>query len=189
MKNYLLGVVLIAFVVSFPFQSAAGSPKKGAKMKTLVVYYSFTGNTEIAAKEIAKELKADLRKVEDLKPYSKVSAYVKGSYAAKKGVNGEIKPVSFSLAGYDKIFVGSPVWAWNPVPAMNTFISNADFKGKEVVTFVTMGGNAGKTLEIMNSKITARGGKIIGSFAIKCGGKNPDEISASAKEEIQRLTE
>ena len=188
MKKNLTGIFLAALAILISFQAAAGAQKKGVKMKTLVIYYSLTGNTEIAAKKIAEELKADLRKVEDLKPYGKVSVYFTGGFSALFEKNGKIKPVDFNLKEYGRIFIGSPVWGGRPVPAINTFISNADFSDKEVVTFVTMGGkNPGKSIGKMGSKITSRGGKIIGSFAIQSGGKKPDEISRKAKEEARRF--
>lgn len=193
MKNFVISVFLTgAVLISGTPADARG--KKEAKMpnpsksKTLVVYYSMTGNTEIVAKEIAVELKADLRKVEDLKPYRGKIVFLTGGFAALFNKNGKIKPVDFSVKEYDRIFVGSPVWAGSPVPAVNTFLTTADFTGKDVVPFVTMGGdNPSKSIPKMSSKITGRGGKIIGSFAIKTGGKTPEEISAKAKEEIARF--
>lgn len=187
MKNFIVSI-FFACAVLINGAPAEARGKTEAKMKTLVVYYSLTGNTEIVAKEIAKELKADLRKVEDLKPYRGKIIFLTGSFAALFNKNGKIKPVDFSVKEYDRIFVGSPVWAGSPVPAVNTFLSNADFTGKEVVPFVTMGGNnPSKSIPKMSSKITARGGKIPGSFAIKAGGKTPEEISAKTKEELARF--
>ncbi len=159
-------------------------------MKTLVVYYSATGNTEIVAKEIAKKYNADLVKLEDFKQRSKFVLYVYGSYCALKDKGWDIKPLNVNLKDYSKVFVGSPVWAGRQVPAINTFLTNADFTGKEVIPFVTMGGrNPAKSIPKMSSKISSRGGKITGSFAIQTGGKTPEEISGVVKEKISHFTE
>ena len=140
MKKFFVIILSSAILAAIFSQTAETALRKGAEMKTLVVYYSLTGKTEIVAKEISAELKSDLRRVEDLKPYGKVSVYFTGGFAALFEKNGKIKPVDFSLKEYDRIFVGSPVWGGRQVPAINTFISNADFTDKEVVVFVTMGG-------------------------------------------------
>jgi len=158
-------------------------------MKTLVVYYSLTGNTEIAAQEIAKKYNADLIKLEDLKQRSKFVLYVYGSYCAIKDKGWDIKPININLKDYSKVFVGSPVWAGNSVPAINTFLVNSDFTGKEIIPFVTMGGRSpSKSIFKMSSKISSRAGKITGSFAIQTGRKTPEEISAAVKEEILKFT-
>jgi flavorubredoxin len=116
--------------------------------------------------------------------------YVYGSYCALKDKVWEIKPININLKDYSKVFVGSPVWAGNSVPAINTFISNADFSGKEVIVFTTMGGNnPGKSISKMSSKISSRGGMIVGSFAIQTGRKTPEEISTKAKEAIHQFSQ
>lgn len=154
-------------------------------MKTLVVYYTRTKNTELVAAVIAKEFNADLRRVEDLKTYGILRALTLGSFDALRGKKGKIKLVNFDLSGYDRVFIGTPIWAWRAVPAINTFIFNADFTGKEVVPFVTMGGgNPGKSLSKMTELIEAKGGKVIGSFSIRTGGKKSGEIAAETAEKI-----
>jgi flavodoxin len=172
--------------------SAAALPlfakEKGGAMKTLVIYYSLTGKTELVAQEIAKELNADLRKVEDLKKPSIAWAYFYGGYSAMRGKEWKIKPVDLNLSGYDRIFVGSPVWAGKPAPAVNTVIASIDFTGKTVIPFVTMGGSGGdRAIKAMSDKITTKGGKIAGSFSIKSGGKKNEEITAKAHELIKQF--
>jgi flavodoxin len=146
-------------------------------MKNLIVYYSFTGKTELVAQTIAKELKADLRKVEDLKERSILKAYLWGSFEALFGKCGRIKQIDFSLEGYDKVFIGTPVWAGRSVPAINTFVDKTDFSGKNVSIFVTMGGNnEGKSIKILHDKIIKKGGKMDNTFSIKTGRASDEDI-------------
>ena len=189
MKNLIVKIILVAFVF-VSFNNAVLIAEGGkSKMKTLVVYYSLTGNTEIAAQEIAKKYNADLIKLEDLKQRSKFVLYVYGSYCAIKDKGWDIKPININLKDYSKVFVGSPVWAGNSVPAINTFLVNSDFTGKEIIPFVTMGGRSpSKSIFKMSSKISSRAGQITGSFAIQTGRKTPEEISAAVKEEILKFT-
>jgi len=134
-------------------------------MKKLVVYYSWTGKTKLVATSISKILNADLGKIEEVKERKR------GGYSAMRGRCSQIKPFKFDLAMYDLIFLGTPVWALRPTPAINAFISRADLTDKKVVLFVTMGGLGGrKVVKIMKEKIKARGGKVVTSFIVKTGG-------------------
>jgi flavodoxin len=155
-------------------------------MKKLVVFYSLSGNTEIVAKTIAKELKADLYRVEEIRKRNRFLAYLTGSFAAMRDKCSEIKPVALNIHDYDLIFLGSPLWASRPVPAINAFISNTDFKHKKVIAFFTMGGSGyEKATKNITVKVEKRLGKVIDSFAIRAGRKNSDAIVKEAKKAIK----
>jgi len=155
-------------------------------MKTLIVYYSYTGKTALVAQELASKLGADLREIRDKERPSTLAAYFVGSYKALRNIGTEIQPMEVSCAGYDRVFVGSPVWAGRPAPPVNTFLKQADFTGKQVVAFVTMGGsNPAVSLEKMGEAITAQGGTVTGSFSIKTGGRSDEQIRAAAREKAE----
>ena len=155
-------------------------------MKKLVVFYSLSGNTELVAKTIAKELKADLCRVEEIRKRNRFLVYVTGGFAAIRNKCSEIKPVALNLHDYDLIFLGSPTWASRPVPAINAFISNTDFENKKIITFFTMGGEEyEKATRNMTMKIEKNSGKVIDSFAIRAGRKNSDAIVKEAKKAIK----
>ena len=180
----------IIFMLAACFLAACVSQIYGGegKMKTLVVYYSYTGKTATVAKAVAAETGAEIRPVEDLKRPSMLAAYFSGCFKAMKGRTVEIKPVDFSLKDYDTVYVGSPVWAGSPAPAINTFVANADFTGKKVVVFATMGGARGSSaLDKMSERITKKGGTVIGSFVIRSGGQSDEALAAKAKESLKGI--
>jgi flavodoxin len=170
--------------------SAAQPPEPpGAKtMKTLLVYYSLTGKTELVAQTLARELGADLRRVEDVDPPTVNWWFmVTAGFAAARGAEAPIKPMDTSLQGYDRVFVGSPVWAGSPSTPINTFIARADFSGKAVIPFMTMGGDdAAGALKKLGERIEKKGGKIVGSFAFSTGKATSEELVARARETAQR---
>jgi len=159
--------------------------KEEKKMKTLVVFYSRTGNTELVAKTVAQVLNADLRRVEEVKERKGIFTLVAGCFKAIKNKSSDIKPVDFNLGNYDLIFLGSPVWASKTTPAINTFISKADFKNKNVVVFFTLGGTNYKgAVKDMTEKIEKKEGKVIGSFAIR-SSKAKEEMINKTKEAVK----
>ncbi|MCD6318557.1 flavodoxin [Candidatus Aerophobetes bacterium] len=152
-------------------------------MKTLIVYYSWRGKTELVATSISNVLDADLRKIEEVKKRKGLFGFISGGYGALKRKCSRIKPLNFSLSSYNLVFIGTPVWALRPTPAINTFISKANFKDKKVVLFVTMGGFGGnKTVKMLTDKIKLKGGIVIASFVVKTGGVKTEDIIKKGEE-------
>jgi flavodoxin len=109
-------------------------------LKSLVVYYTRTGNARFAAETIAAEIGADVEEVIDLKKRSGALGYLSGGSDARRGKETEIAPTKKSPAAYDLIIVGTPVWAARPAPAITTYLKKNDLSGKKVAVFFTQGG-------------------------------------------------
>jgi len=162
--------------------SYAETKKPEAAMKSVIVYYSYTGRTETVAKTLASEIGADVVKIEDVEKPSKLKAYFLGAFAAHKGKAWPVKSLP-SVSGYDRVFVGAPVWWMRPAPEINGFIQGTDFTGKTVVPFVTMGGSGqDAALKAMSAAVEAKGGKVSSTFSVKTGGLTQTGIVAKTKE-------
>lgn len=145
-------------------------------MNAVIIYYSLTGKTELVARAIGKTLNAELRRVEDVRKKG-ILGIISGAISAVRGACGEIKPMDFNIENCDIVFIGSPVWVSRPPPAINTFISKSNFKGKKVVLFVTMRVSGDKrAIKEMSDVVESKGGKIIDSFAIRTGGVDNEKI-------------
>jgi len=153
-------------------------------MKSLVVYYSLTGKTRLVAQAIAQSLSAALVEITEKKP-RKLGPfiYLIGGFGAITNRASKTNPIDVDFRQYERIFIGSPIWASRPVPAVNSFIYQTNFEGRDVVPFFSMGGNtAEKALANITAKIEKRQGKVAGSFAITSYGVSDEEIISRAKE-------
>ncbi len=115
-------------------------------MKSLVVYYSYSGNTKKVAKVLVEALKAK-GEVEELElvALDESKSFLGQCSRAFKHVRANIKDVNFDLSKYDLICFGTPVWAFGPAPALNTYIDKCSgILGKNVIIFSTYGSGAGK---------------------------------------------
>jgi flavodoxin len=119
----------------------------GLKLKTLVVYYSRTGNARFVAETIAAEVGADIEEVIDLKKRSGAFGFLSGGSDARRGKETKIAPTTKSPAGYDLIIVGTPVWAGRPSPAIRTYLKKNDLSGKKVAVFFAQGGKKPRAIE------------------------------------------
>ena len=108
-------------------------------MKTLISYYSRTGNTAKIAKELAKNLKADLETVHDTKNrQGPIRWFLAGGDGMGKKIT-TIKKTKYDPTKYDLVVIGTPIWV-NATPAIRTYIQQ-NVKGlKKVAFFCTMGG-------------------------------------------------
>lgn len=125
-------------------------------MKTIILYYSYTGNTRALAKKTAAELGVEVEEIFEVKkPFMLV-----GILRAFKRGKTEIQPLKSVLQAYEKIIIMSPVWGSFPVSAINTAIDCLP-AGKQVeMIMVSAGGGTKKSAEGTKALITARGCEI-----------------------------
>ncbi len=119
-------------------------------MKTLVVFYSRTGNTKEVGEAIAKLLDCDYEEIIDTKNRDGIVGYfVAGKDAAFKKLT-EIGELTKDPAEYDLVIIGTPIWAFTLVPAIRTYLGVNQHKFKKVAFFCTQGGKgAEKAFEVM----------------------------------------
>jgi flavodoxin len=116
-------------------------------LKSLVVYYSRTGNARFVAETIAAEIGADVEEVIDFKNRTGALAYLTGGADARRGKETKIAPATKSPAEYDLVIVGTPVWAGRPAPAILTYLKKHDFSDKKVAVFFTQGGKKHQAID------------------------------------------
>ena len=116
-------------------------------LKSLVVYYTRTGNARFVAETIAAEIGSDVEEVIDMKKRSGVLGYLSGGKDARQGKETQIAPSTKSPADYDLIIVGTPIWAARPTPAVTTYLKKNNFSGKKVAVFFTQGGKKPQGIE------------------------------------------
>ncbi len=149
-------------------------------MKSLVVYYSRSGNARFVAETIAAEIGADIEEIIDLKKRSGLLGFLGGGSDARRGKETKISSTTKSPADYDLIVVGTPVWAGRPTPAITTYLKKNDLSGKKVAVFFTKGGK--KIAAIDQTKALIPNATFIGEFSLT----NP---IATKEESEKQITE
>ena len=129
--------------------------------RTLVVYYSATGNTKKIAEYIAAKMNGELFALEPADPYTDEdliwtdeNSRVSKEHEDKNLRNVEL--VSFTVEEFEKyenVFIGYPIWWSEAAWPVNQFVQNNDFAGKTVIPFCTSAssglGESSKALEDM----------------------------------------
>ena len=122
-------------------------------MKTLLVYYSYTGQTKLIANKIQSKLDCDVVELKPTIPFSTDYQEIVDEYqnneSDKKCV--EIEELNINLEEYDKVIIGTPVWWYSITPVLREFLSKYDLSGKKIYLFATNAGWLGRTFnEIEN---------------------------------------
>ena len=126
-------------------------------MTTAIVYYSMSGNTKYVANKIAERIEADIIRIDPVKAYPDKGAkkFIWGGKSAVMGEKPALHPYEFNVEKYDRIILGTPVWASNFAPLIRTFIKeNPNIHGKKLAVFTCFsGGGADKAIEKMKKYI------------------------------------
>jgi flavodoxin len=129
-------------------------------MRTLIAYYSYSGNTHKVA-EVLRGCLAARGEVEmaRLQGVDENGNFFRQAARAFKRVRARIAPVQEDLSAYDLVCIGTPVWAFGPAPSVNAFLDRCTgVKGKRIVLFCTSGGGGiSKTFKYMKECLSAKG--------------------------------
>lgn len=126
-----------------PAQTEEPAAETGSK--TLVAYFSCTGNTAGVAEKIAAATGADLYEIVPTEPYtdadlnygdsSSRSTAEQNDDSARPAINGSVE----NMEQYNTVFIGYPIW-WGQAPKIiYTFVESYDLGGKALVPFCTSG--------------------------------------------------
>lgn len=144
MKTIIKSVMAIAALL-FCFNLSATEPttKTEKDMKSIIVYFTHSGNTELAAMKLAEVTGSPIVRILPAEPYTAadVDWVNEQSRCTQEHLNQSlrpaIKPLDVDFSRYDTVFIGFPIW-WHEEPAViRTFLDNTDLNGKELYPFCT----------------------------------------------------
>ena len=125
-----------------PAPTTDDEPESG---RTLVVYFSATGNTEAAASYIAALTSGDLVELEPVEPYTSddLNWTDSNSRVTLEHEDESLRDVALvadtvdNWDAYDRVFIGYPIWWGIAAWPVNGFVEANDFTGKTVIPFCT----------------------------------------------------
>ncbi len=128
---------------SMPDTTPESTPEPVPGANALVVYFSWSGNTETIANEVASQTGADIFKLEPTTPYSNDYNTVLDEAQAEQRADArpEVMGGIENFDSYDVIYLGFPNW-WGDMPMiLYSFLDGYDLSGKTIAPFVSSGGS------------------------------------------------
>jgi flavodoxin len=136
-------------------------------VKTLVAFFSASGETQKLAKTLAGAVGGTLYQIRPAVEYTPADLDWHDKYS-RSSVEMQDPTCRPALAGrveninqYDTIFVGFPIWWYEAPRVIQTFLESYDLAGKTVIPFATSGGSdMGNTDSILQRSAPKAGWKL-----------------------------
>jgi flavodoxin len=140
-------------------------------MEAAIIYYSYSGNTDKIAKILIEYLRQKYQvNIARLEAWDESASFFGQAARALLRKKASIAPAGLDLSSYDLICLGTPVWAFAPAPAMNTYLDKCSgLLGRPVVLFTTYGSGAGvnRCFNYMQKILFKKGAKDFKRFSIQ----------------------
>lgn len=144
-KLIYIAAAIIVIAGIFTVSHINAKEKTMTTNKTLVAYFSATGNTRGVAERLASATGADLFQIEPTEVYTDDDLNWRNdkSRSSVEMGNLESRPdianTVADMSQYEIIFLGFPIW-WGREPSIvDTFLTSYDFAGKKIIPFATSG--------------------------------------------------
>ncbi len=121
--------------------TSEATPATKPRGKTLVAYFSRTGNTKPLAEYAAEYLGATLFEITAKIPYTDEDiAYYTDCRADREQKDESARPeiaTAVEMNEYDTVIIAHPIWHGIAPRIISTFLESYDFSGKTLLTFCT----------------------------------------------------
>ena len=129
--------------------------------KTLIAYFSASGETARLAKTLAAVTGGDLFEIQPETAYTAAdldwtdrhsrSTVEMQDEKSRPAIAGRVA----AMEQYDTVFIGFPIWWYQAPRIIETFLEGYDFSGKTIIPFATSGGSGfGKTVSELKCSVS-----------------------------------
>jgi flavodoxin len=134
-------------LASLPAAVSAAEPRSGGGSlpggsRTLVAFFSRSGNTGVVAGLIHRKLGADLFEIRPATPYP--DDYLEQVRVATqerdRGFEPPLAARVSNVGRYDTLYLGFPIWGETAPAVIRSFLKSHDLASKTVIPFITHGG-------------------------------------------------
>jgi Flavodoxins len=101
-------------------------------MKTLIAYYSFTGNNEALARKIHQRLQCDILRIEEERKRRNISILLDLVFNR----TSRLKKYDFHISSYETVILMAPIWAGKIGTPLRSFLAqeNNNIKNYSFIT-------------------------------------------------------
>lgn len=108
--------------------------------RTLVAYYSMSGNTRVIANEIGNAVDADIEEITEPRQRHGIGGVMRAMVDAVMRREPPIDSANHDPARYDVLLLGGPVWAGRMASPVRTYARRYGTNASHVAFFCTEGG-------------------------------------------------
>jgi flavodoxin len=136
----------MAALASLPLSSCAAATSNAERRqvgsRTLVTYFSRSGNTRVVAGLIQRALDTDLFEIRPASPYPEdyLATVEQARQERDRGFEPILEAKVPNMVAHDTVYLGFPIWGETTPPVIRSFLKAHDLSSKTVIPFVTHGG-------------------------------------------------
>ena len=166
-RTLLAAPALIAFATA---TTACAKPAgtQSASSKTLIAYFTRSGNTRVIAETLQRLLAADIFEIQPARPYpadyeqTVEQARLERDRGYEPSLSGRVP----DIGAYETVFLGFPIWGETAPPVVRSFLKAHNLSGKTLRPFITHGGyGAGSSQAVLQDH--ANGARVEAPFILE----------------------
>jgi flavodoxin len=166
-RTLLAAPALLAFGAGTAACAQPNATEQRASSRTLVAYFTRSGNTRVIAETLQRLLSADIFEIQPARPYP--ADYEQTVEQARqerdRGYEPPLAARVTDIRTYD-VFLGFPIWGETAPPVIRSFLKAHDLSGKTLRPFITHGGyGAGSSQAVVQDH--ANGARVEAPFAME----------------------
>ncbi len=171
-KRIIFVIVVLLSIITLTGCNLKEKPKNDSgsehNTKSLVIYFSATGTTRMAAERIAGKSNSDIIEIIPKEKYTDSDLDYKNSdcRASKEQNDSNARPEienKIDISKYSTIYLGYPIWYGSYPKIIQTLLDTYDFTGKTIIPFCTSGSTSitqsVNDLRNNNTKLTIKDGR------------------------------
>lgn len=141
-RTMLTAPALLSLAAGTAAYAETSGAAQQAGSKTLVAYFSRSGNARVIAGTIHRALAADLFEIRPAQPYPEdyEQTVEQARQERDRGYEPRLEARVPDMATYETVFLGFPIWGETTPPVIRSFLKAHDLSGKMLRPFITHGG-------------------------------------------------
>lgn len=184
----ILFLILVLWVIFLrptrPVVPAAERMAAGEEdTSTLIVVYSYSGNTRRVAQILQDVTGGDLLEINTRRDYvgDMATMAVQTRIERATGLLPSLDVELPNIERYDRILIGGPVWSYTVATPLSRFLSDMNFTGKQIAPFWTDAGSPGDYVTDFTSQV--QGGEVSAGLGLSGSSRLSDEEVTQRSEE------
>lgn len=137
LRTVIVAGLMLLGVAAIP---AVAATAKGDR--SVIIYYSWSGNSEAIARELQRKTGGELLKIEPVIPYSTNYNACVDDYRRERenGLDRPIKTIVPDLSRYGTVYICYPIWGGTIPTPIITMLRHNDFTGAFIMPVASHGG-------------------------------------------------
>jgi hypothetical protein len=153
-------------------------------MKPLVIFYTRYGHNITIAEAIARELGAELRRIQT----AKQQHFMVMGACSSMNIPMRILPMDLDVSAFDPIVLCTPIWAGKPAPPARMFLRQADVAGRRLAVCLSTGGGSSARAQAFVGKLAQdRGAQVFAFGEIQTQSEDRESLVRDARAFADRL--